>query len=116
MTEEEFQKKVKSTKTFCIVIGVIFAIMFVVSIFAQSYLTSFTSLVCIILLYLFYSLTKKKKIAGPIIGIIIGSAYILQFNIVTIIIGVLVIVDCASLIKYINAINKSNNIWYIRSI
>ena len=99
MTEEEFQKKVKGTKTFCIIIGVIFAIMFVVSIFAQSYLTLFTSLVCIILLYLFYSLTKKKKIA-----------YILQFNIVTIIIGVLVIVDCASLIKYINAINKSNNI------
>ena len=54
MTEEEFQKKVKGTKTFCIIIGVIFAIMFVVSIFAQSYLTLFTSLVCIILLYLFY--------------------------------------------------------------
>lgn len=109
MSEEEFQKKLKGTKTFCIIIGVIFAITLIISIFVQSYLTIFSSLVCIVLLYLFYSLTKKKKIAGPIIGIIIGSVYILQFNIVTIIIGVLVIVDCASLIKYINAINKSNN-------
>lgn len=109
MTEEEFQKKLSGTKVFCIIIGVLFAIILLVSIFAQSYFTLAISLVCIVLLFLFYSLTKKKKIAGPIIGIIIGSLYILQFNIVTIIIGILLIIDCASLIKYINSIDKSNN-------
>lgn len=28
MTEEEYEKKVKGTKTFCIIIGILFAIVF----------------------------------------------------------------------------------------
>ena len=108
MTEEEFQKKLKGTKVFCIIIGILFTILLIVSIVAKSYFSMAISLVCIVLLFLFYSLTKKKKIAGPIIGIIIGSVYILQFNILTIVIGILVIIDCASLIKYINSINQSS--------
>lgn len=108
MTEEEFQKKLKGTKVFCIILSILFTILLIVSIVAKSYFSMAISLVCIVLLFLFYSLTKKKKIAGPIIGIIIGSVYILQFNILTIVIGILVIIDCASLIKYINSINQSS--------
>ncbi len=70
MTEEEYEKKVKGTKTFCIIIGILFAIVFFMSVSQKNITTSILSVGFIILLVLFYLLTKKRKIAGPIIGII----------------------------------------------
>lgn len=106
MTEEEYEKKVKGTKTFCIIIGILFAVAFLGGIAQQNITATIMSLGFIILLYLFYTLTKKKKIAGPIIGIVLGSMYILQLNILTIIIGIFVLVDSISMLKYIKKINK----------
>lgn len=106
MTEEEYEKKVRGTKTFCIIIGILFTITFLVGISQQNITATIMSLGFIVLLYLFYSLSKKKKIAGPIIGIVLGSMYILQLNILTIIIGIFVLVDSISMLKYIKKINK----------
>ena len=50
---------------------------------------------------MFYSFTKKKKIAGPIIGIILGCLYILQLNILTIVVGIFVLGDSIAMLKYI---------------
>lgn len=72
MTEEEYEKKVRGTKTFCIIIGVLFVLGIFVNISQQNYTNVVLALGFLILLYLFYSFTKKKKIAGPIIGIILG--------------------------------------------
>ena len=77
MTEEEYEKKVKGTKTFCIIIGILFAIVFFMSVSQKNITTSILSVGFIILLVLFYLLTKKRKIAGPIIGIILGIVCVL---------------------------------------
>lgn len=106
MTEEEYEKKVKGTKTFCIIIGIVFALGIFINISQQNYINAALSLVFLILLYLFYSFTKKKKIAGPVIGIILGTLYILQFNIISIAIGISIIIDCTSIFKYIKDIDK----------
>lgn len=101
MTEEEYEKKVKGTKTFCIIIGILFAIGIFINISQQNYINTVLSLGFLILLYLFYSFTKKKKIAGPIIGIILGCLYILQLNILSIVVGIFVLVDSIAMLKYI---------------
>ena len=106
MTEEEYEKKVKGTKTFCIIIGILFLISILNGISQGNIIASVISLGFIILLYLFYSFTKKKKIAGPIIGIILGILYILQLNVLAIAIGVFILVDCFAILKYIKEINK----------
>ena len=80
MTEEEYEKKVRGTKTFCIIIGVLFVLGIFVNISQQNYTNVVLALGFLILLYLFYSFTKKKKIAGPIIGIILGCLYILYLT------------------------------------
>lgn len=101
MTEEEFEKKVKGTKIFCIIIGILFALSVFINISQQNYINAILSLGFLVLLYLFYSFTKKKKIAGPIIGIILGCLYILQLNIISIVIGIFVLVDSIAILKYI---------------
>ena len=101
MTEEEYEKKVKGTKTFCIIIGILFALGIFINVSQQNYINAVLSLGFLILLYLFYSFAKKKKIAGPIIGIILGCLYILQLNILTIVIGIFVLVDSIAMLKYI---------------
>lgn len=101
MTEEEYEKKVKGTKTFCIIIGILFVLGIFINISQQNYISAVLSLGFLILLYLFYSFTKKKKIAGPIIGIILGCLYILQLNILSIVIGIFVLVDSIAMLKYL---------------
>ena len=101
MTEEEYEKKVKGTKIFCIIIGILFALGIFTNISQENYINAILSLVFIILLYLFYSFTKKKKIAGPIIGIILGCLYILQLNILSIVIGIFILVDSIAMLNYI---------------
>lgn len=106
MTEEEYEKKVKGTKTFCLIIGALFIVAFFLNISQGAYINAVLSLGFLILLYLFYTFTKRKKIAGPIIGIVLGSLYILQLDILTIVIGIFVLVDCISILKHIKEINK----------
>lgn len=101
MTEEEYEKKVRGTKTFCIIIGVLFVLGIFVNISQQNYTNVVLALGFLILLYLFYSFTKKKKIPGPIIGIILGCLYILQLNILTIVVGIFVLGDSIAMLKYI---------------
>lgn len=101
MTKEEYMKKVKWTKIFCIIIGVLFILGFFIGISEQNYINAVLSLGFIILLYSFYYFVKKGKIAGPIIGIILGALYILELDIFTIIVGAFIIIDSISMIKFI---------------
>ena len=66
-------------------------------------------IILVILLILSYIFSKKKKLAGPILGIILGALDILHFSVYGIIIGIYIIIHCASMCKDISAFNKSQN-------
>lgn len=108
MTEEEFDKKLKWTKIFCIIISALFVIGIFTNI-GKNNVSCLISIVCIGVLYLFYSFTKNKKMAGPIIGICFSVMYILSLNIFTVIVGFFILIDCVSIIKYFKEIEKQNN-------
>ena len=106
MTDEEYEKKVQGTKLFCCSLAVLFGIGVAISFVNGDIVRMALSICFLILLYLFYTFTKQRKIAGPIIGIILGILYILELNIVGIIIGILILVDCIPMLKYVKDINK----------
>ncbi len=106
MTEEEYEKKVKGTKIFCSILACLFSIVLLNSIAKQNILQAGLCIGFIVLLYLFYHFTKRRKIAGPIIGIILGILYILRLNIIGILIGVFILVDCIPMLKYVRELTK----------
>ena len=64
-------------------------------------------LIFIVLLVLSYIFSKKKKIAGPVLGIILGALDILHLSVYGIVIGIYIIIHCASLCKDISQLNKN---------
>lgn len=58
-------------------------------------------LVVILMIVAFIGI-RKDQIYGSVAGIIVGILYILQFNIVGIILGIAMIYDCSRFITYIN--------------
>lgn len=106
MSDEEYERKVKGTKTFCLIIGTLFFLGIFINFSQDNTKNAILCVLFIILLCLFYSFTKKRKIIGPIIGIFLGAFYIFQFNIVSIIIGVCILIDCIPMFKYVKKINE----------
>ena len=108
--EEKYEKKVKYTKIFCIILGTLFATGFFINLPQKAYHKVFTSLILIVLLSAMYFLIKKKNIAGPILGIILGIGYIFYAiygsNIFSLIIGIFVIIDSVTMLKYIKKLRK----------
>lgn len=116
----------KKYKSIIVIWGVIFLTLHTLSLinvvgmwpFYYTYLTKLmTSLVALIVLALvliFIGLSLKKKKAGPIIGIILGAIYILNFNlshifisVVNLVAGICFIISCAGMLKYISKTNKA---------
>ena len=62
-----------------------------------------------VLLVLSYIFSKNKKLAGPIFGIILGALDIIHLSVYGIIVGIYIIIHCASMCKDISAINKGGN-------
>ena len=106
MTVEEFENKLKWTEIFCMAIGIIMLVCFIAAILSGNILGALGSLGMALMLYLFSSLSKKEKVLGPVIGIVLAIMYILQLSIVGIIIGIAILTDCISMLKYINEKNK----------
>lgn len=105
MDEINFEKKLKGTKMFCILIGIIFIFSMIIHIILKNTLYAIISFAVVILMYLFYNCTKKRKIIGPIIGILLGGCYIVSFiwtrGIISVIIGIVVLIDSISMFKFI---------------
>ena len=105
INEEEFNKKLKGTKWFSILVSCVFSLGLVLFLIQQKYFLAILCLTFIACFILFYNLTKKKLIAGPIIGIVLGSLYIISFiwtrNIISVGLGIVVISDSTSMLKYI---------------
>ena len=97
MTVYEYEKLVGWIKIFCIVAGVC-------AFFTN---TIIMAIIYVGALYVFYRLTKKRSIAGPIIGIVLGVLYVANFKLLSIIIGVLLILACAAMYKFILDLSKT---------
>ena len=107
VSDEEFEKKLRGTKWFSITLSVINSITLLAGIYLKNWYIVFLELVIITVLILFYVLTKKRMIAGPIIGIVLGILYIMSFNIISISLGIVVILDSIVMYKYISNKNKN---------
>lgn len=116
----------KKYKSVVVIWGVIFLALHTLSLinviglrpFYYTYLTklitSFVALIVLALVIIFIGLSLKKKKAGPIVGIILGAIYILNFNlthifmsVVNLVAGVCFIISCAGMLKFISKANKS---------
>lgn len=115
----------KKYKSVIVIWGVIFLVLHTLSLinviglrpFYYTYLTklitSFVALIVLALVIIFIGLSLKKKKAGPIIGIILGAVYILNFNlenifisVVNLVAGVCFIISCVGMLKFISKTNK----------
>ena len=117
------EKKYKSVIVIWVIIFLVLHTLSLINVvglrpFFYTYLTklvtSFVALIVLALVMAFMGLSLKKKMAGPIIGIVLGAVYILSFNIehvfmslVNLVAGVCFIISCAGMIKYINQTNET---------
>lgn len=106
MTDEEYEKKVKGTRIFCSILACLFGIGILINFTNGNILQLGLCVGFLVLLYLFFYFTKRRKIAGPIIGIILGILYLLQLNIISILIGIFVLMDCIPMLKYVKELTK----------
>ena len=116
----------KKYKSVIVIWGVIFLVLHTLSLinvvglrpFYYTYLdklvTSFVALIVLALVIIFMALYIKKKKAGPIIGIVLGAIYILNFNftnifmsVVNLVAGICFIISCVGLLKYISRTKKA---------
>ena len=119
----------KKYKSVVVIWGVIFLALHTLSLinviglrpFYYTYLTklitSFVALIVLALVIIFIGLSLKKKKAGPIVGIILGAVYILNFNfenifisVVNLVAGVCFIISCAGMLKFISKTNKGEKV------
>lgn len=68
----------------------------------QKIIISIIAILVIALVIIFMVLSLRKKKAGPIIGMIIGVAYIISLNVVNLIVGICLIISSADLLKDLN--------------
>lgn len=69
---------------------------------AKDYFGLIRGILVFVLIIIAFIGIRKDKIYGSIAGIIVGILYILQLNIVGIVLGVAMIYDCSRFITYIN--------------
>ena len=100
MTVYEYDKMVNWIKIFCIIVGVF-------TIITNLNEGFFSAIIHVALLYVFYTLAKKKSVAGPIIGIVLGVIYFASFEFLEVVIGVLLILACAAMYKFILDLSKT---------
>lgn len=115
MTSEEiYEGKLKRLLMLCIGGGIL-GVLGVMLADAQGYenikiiMAVVDAIIFITLIILSYLLSKNEKLAGPILGIILGAWDILHLSVYGIIIGIYIIIHCASMCKDISSFNKNKD-------
>ena len=107
----------KRYKSVIVLWGVIFLVLHTLSLInvvgLRPFAYTYVALIVLALVIIFMGFSLKKKKAGPIIGIILGAIYILNFNltnifisIVNLVAGVCFIISCAGMLRFIAKENK----------
>lgn len=108
---EEYEKKVKRLLALCI-LGGILGVIGILLADANGYeniimgMAIVDGIIFAVLIVLSFIFSKKEKLAGPILGIILGAWDIIHLSVYGIIVGIYIIIHCASMCKDINAFNK----------
>lgn len=114
ISEEEYSKKVKQSIGLYI-LGGILGVIGILLADANGYenikivMAVVDGIIFAVLLVLAYILSKKKKIAGPILGIILGAWDIIHLSVYSVIAGIYIIINCASLCRDISAFKGNKN-------
>lgn len=101
MDEQKFEKSIKNAKWFAVGIMVLIIIVFVLSLFVIKPTTTSIIMrivqlaICVGAIIGF----SKRTMLGPICGIIVSIFLILSFSI-ELIFGILYLIDCIKIIKY----------------
>ena len=96
------EKKYNSNLNFwTIVLGILQGITTVASLLTVNIITIASAILAVVLVVLFVTFTKKKEIAGPILGIVLSAMYILSRDIISLVVGILLLIDCIKFLKYI---------------
>lgn len=99
MDEKKFKEIVKF---WTVVLYLLQGVMLVACIASGEMVTIVSALLVLVLITLFIVFTSKKKKIGPICGIILSVLYIISRDIVSLVVGILLIMDCVKLLKNIN--------------
>lgn len=78
VTEADFQKRLNSLKSFCIIVCVLNGLSFFRDLFELNFLTILTSTAEIVFVICFYIFSKQKSTTGPIMGFICSGLYFLM--------------------------------------
>lgn len=102
MDEQKFEKTLKDVKWFSIIVLVLALIMTFMNLSSGSLkgLTIITTILQVALLLGTIIGCNNRMMYGPVCGVIVAILMILSFNIIDIIIGILYLVECINLIKY----------------
>lgn len=115
MSDEEYSKKVKKQLGLCI-LGAILGVIGILLADADGYesikmvMAGVDGIIFLILLVLSYIFSKKKNLAGPVLGIILGAWDIIHLSVYGIIVGVYIIINCASMCKDISEFKKNKKV------
>lgn len=114
ISDEEYAKKVKNLLIMCI-LGAVLGVLGIMLVDAKGYesikigMAIVDGIIFVILLVLSYIFSKKKMLAGPILGIILGALDILHLSVYGIIVGVYIIIHCAGMCKDISEFKKNTS-------
>lgn len=115
ISDEDYSKKVKRLLGLCIlgaflgVIGILLADVEKGYESIKMVMAIVDGIILLVLLVLAYIFSKNKKLAGPILGIILGALDIMHLSVYGIIVGIYIIIHCASMCKDISALKKDEN-------
>ena len=102
MDEQKFEKTLKDAKWFAVILLVLNLIMFFVY-FSSATLNSISIIIKFFQFALFLGTIigcNKRMMYGPICGVVVSILMILNFNLIDIILGILYLVECINLIRY----------------
>lgn len=102
MDEQKFEKTLKDVKGVSIIVIILVAIMFFINL-SSGALKGLAIVIPILQIALCLGTVigcNKRMIYGPVCGVVVAILMILSFSILDIIIGILYLIECINVIRY----------------
>ena len=109
MDEQKFEKLLKDAKYFSIIILVLALISFIVNLLSSNIGGPLSIILLILQILLLLGTAigcNNRKMYGPICGTIVSILMIVSFSIINIILGIIFLIECMYIFKYMNNTNN----------